>query len=126
MFHRIECIGRLGRQPEMRYTASGTPVTNFSIACNRYRKDAEGNRDDETIWIRVTTWGNLAETCNEYLDRGRLVFVAGELTPDDNGSPRVWQKQDGSFAASYEMTAREVKFLSPKAEREESEEESPF
>lgn len=126
MYHRIEFIGRLGRDPESRFTPGGTQVTNFSVAVNKYRKDAEGNRDDQTIWIRVTAWGNLAEVCNQYLAKGKLVFVSGELNPDDRGNPVVFQRKDETFGSSYEVTAREVKFLSPRNEAEEPEDDPPF
>lgn len=124
MYHRIECIGCLGRDPEMRYTPGGTAVTNFSVATNQYRKNSEGEREDQVIWIRVTAWGNLAEICNEYLRKGHRAFISGELIPDENGNPKVWQRRDETWAASYEMTAREVKFLSTREEREQIEKEA--
>jgi len=125
VYHRIEFIGRLGNDPESRFTPSGTQVTNFSVAVNMYRKNADGERDDETIWFRVAAWGKLAEICNQYLSKGRLVFVAGEIRPGENGSPRVYQRNDETFGASYEINARDVKFLSQKGEVEESSEEEP-
>jgi single-strand DNA-binding protein len=115
-FHTIILVGNLGRDPEMRYTPSGQPVTSFSVACSRQYNNTNGEKVDETIWFRVTAWGKLAETCNQYLQKGRKVLVEGHLQPDKNGGPRIWQKQDGTSAASFEVTANTVRFLSSKGE----------
>ena len=112
MYHKIIIVGNLGRDPEMRYTADGTPVTNFSIAANRRWNTADGGKGEETIWFRITAWRQLAETCNEYLKKGRQVLVEGRLIPDPNtGGPRVYQRRDGSWGASFEVRALTVKFL---------------
>jgi single-strand DNA-binding protein len=117
MFHTIIIVGNLGKDPEMKYTPSGQPVTNFSVACNRSYNDASGQPVKETIWFRVTTWGKQAEICNQHLVSGSKVLVEGRLTPDpDTGGPRVWNRQDGSSGASYEVTAANVRFLSSKGE----------
>jgi len=117
MFHTIILVGNLGRDPEMKYTPSGQPVTNFSVASNRNYSDANGQPVKETIWFRVTAWGKLAETCSQHLQSGSKVLVEGRLTPDpDTGGPRVWNRQDGSAGASYEVTASTVRFLSVKGE----------
>lgn len=115
-FHTVILIGNLGRDPEMRYTPSGQPVTSFSVASNRSYTDANGQKVDETIWFRVTAWGKQAETCNQFLHKGSKVLVEGRLTPDKNGGPRIWQKQDGTSGASYEITASTVRFLSTRGE----------
>jgi single-strand DNA-binding protein len=115
-FHTVILIGNLGRDPEMRYTPSGQPVTSFSVASNRSYNDANGQKVDETIWFRVTAWGKQAETCNQFLHKGSKVLVEGRLTPDKNGGPRIWQKQDGTYGASYEITASTVRFLSTRGE----------
>jgi single-strand DNA-binding protein len=74
---------------------------------------------EETIWFRVAAWGRLAETCNQYLSKGRLVFVKGRLNPDPvTGNPRIFSRQDGSAGASFEITASQVLFLSSKFEDE--------
>jgi single-strand DNA-binding protein len=71
----------------------------------------------ETIWFRVTTWGKQAEICNQYLKKGSKVLIEGRLTPDKNtGGPRIWNKQDGSMGASFEVTAGTVRFLSSRGE----------
>jgi len=77
MYHKIIIVGNLGRDPEMRYTPDGTPVTHFSVATNRRWTDQEGQQHDETTWWRVTAWGRQAEVCNQYLQKGE----AGTPTP---------------------------------------------
>jgi single-strand DNA-binding protein len=115
-YHTIIIVGNLGREPEMRYTPSGQPVTSFSIASNRSYMNTGGEKVDETIWFRVTTWGKQAETCNQYLRKGSKVLVEGRLVPDKNGGPRIWTKQDGTSGASFEVTASTVRFLSTRGE----------
>jgi single-strand DNA-binding protein len=118
-YHTIIIVGNLGRDPEMRFTPSGQPVTSFSVATNRQYTDSSGQQVKETIWFRVTTWGKLAETCNQYLKKGRMVLVEGRLVPDLNtGGPRVFSRQDGSSGASFEVMANTVKFLTPRGEEE--------
>jgi len=73
------------------------------------------------VWFRVSTWRKLAETCNQYLSKGRQVFVEGRMAPDrETGGPRVWTGNDGVARASYEVTASEVRFLGGRGEREEA------
>jgi single-strand DNA-binding protein len=115
-FHTVIVVGNLGRDPEMRYTPSGQPVTSFSVASSRSYNNTSGEKVDETIWFRVTAWGKLAETCNQYLHKGSKVLVEGRLTPDKNGGPRVWTKQDGTSGASFELNASTVRFLSTRGE----------
>jgi single-strand DNA-binding protein len=115
-FHTVILIGNLGRDPEMRYTPSGQPVTSFSVASNRSYTGSDGQKVDETIWFRVTAWGKQAETCNQYLRKGSKVLVEGRLVPDKNGGPRIWSKQDGTSGASFEVTASTVRFLSTRGE----------
>ncbi|MDX9863321.1 MAG: single-stranded DNA-binding protein [Anaerolineaceae bacterium] len=111
MYHTIIIVGNLGRDPEMRYTPSGQAVTNFSLASNRTYTGKDGQRVKETIWFRITVWGKQAESCNNYLQKGGKVLVEGRLNPDENGSPRIWNRQDGTPAASFEVTANTVRFL---------------
>jgi single-strand DNA-binding protein len=111
MFHKIILVGNLGRDPEMRYTPSGQAVTNLSVASNRTYTDGAGNQIKETIWFRVSVWGKQAESCQQYLKKGRQVLVEGRLVPDENGNPRIWNRQDGTPAASFEVTAQTVRFL---------------
>jgi single-strand DNA-binding protein len=117
MYHKIIIVGNLGRDPEMRYTPDGTPVTDFSVATNRTWTNPDGSKGEETVWFRVTAWRRLAETCAQYLSKGRRVLVEGRMNPDrETGGPRVWKRQDGSAGASYEVTAGRVVFLGGRAE----------
>ena len=111
MFHKVILVGNLGRDPEMRYTPGGQAVTNLSVASSRRFTDSSGEMRDETVWFRVSVWGRQAESCNQYLRKGRQVLVEGRLNPDDNGNPRIWNAQDGTPRASFEVTAQTVRFL---------------
>lgn len=77
MFNKITIIGNLGTDPEMRYMPSGDAVTSFSVATNRRYRTRDGENRDETEWFRVNAWGRLAETTNQYLEKGSLVYVEG-------------------------------------------------
>ena len=105
MFNKITIIGNLGTDPEMRYMPSGDAVTSFSVATNRRYRTRDGEQRDETEWFRVNAWGRLAETTNQYLEKGSLVYVEGRL------SSRPWQTQDGQLRAGNEIFAQELKFL---------------
>jgi len=119
MYHKIIIVGHLGRDPEMRYTPNGQAVTSFSVATSRSYLNASGERVDETIWFRVSVWGKQAETCNNFLRKGRKVLVEGTLIPDaSSGSPRLFQRKDGTVGTSYEVRAQTVKFLDSRAEAE--------
>ena len=119
MFHTLIIVGNVGRDPEMRYTPSGQAVTSFSVASNRKYTSSNGEQVNETIWFRVSAWGKQAEVCNQFLKKGSRVLIEGRLTPDrTTGGPRLWQKQDGTSAASFEVTAQTVRFLTTRAESE--------
>ena len=111
MYQKIILVGNLGRDPEMRYTPDGNPVTSFSIATSRRYGDK-----DETTWFRVTVWGKQAESTNQYLHKGSKVLIEGRLRPDASGNPTVFQREDGTYGSSYEVTAEVVRFLSPRSE----------
>ena len=98
-------IGNVGSDCEMRFTPSGKPTTSFRVAVNRNYTDAEGNRKEQTEWWSIVTWGKLAESCNQYLDKGSLVFVEGRL------QTRMWEK-DGVKHYRTEIIANKVIFLS--------------
>ena len=128
MWHKIVLIGRLGRDPELRFTPAGKQVTSFNVAVD----DGFGD-NKKTIWLRVSAWDKLAETCNNHLKKGSLVLVEGRLTADPaTGSPRIFKKQDGTEGASFEISATAVRFLSSKGEPIDdapvmaSQEEIPF
>ncbi|MBC7235273.1 MAG: single-stranded DNA-binding protein [Chloroflexi bacterium] len=106
MYQKLILVGRLGRDPEMRYTPDGTPVTSFSVATDRRWTDASGQQQQRTVWFRVTAWRRLAEICNQYLAKGRMVLVEGELN-----EPRPYQGRDGEWRASLDVTARTIQFL---------------
>jgi single-strand DNA-binding protein len=117
MYQKIVLVGNLGRDPEMRYTPDGTPVTSFSIATNESWTGRDGEQQDRTTWWRITAWRRLAETCNQYLSRGSQVLVEGRVNPDpETGNPRVFTRNDGTTGASYEVTAFTVKFLGGRGE----------
>jgi single-strand DNA-binding protein len=119
MYQKVTIVGNLGNDPEMRYTPSGVAVTRFSVATNRRWTGADGNQAEETVWFRVSAWRQLAETCNQYLSKGRQVLVEGRLVPDrESGGPRVWTGNDGVARSSYELSAITVKFLGGRGERE--------
>lgn len=105
-------IGNLGRDPEMRYTPSGKPVTSFSVACNRVYTTAEGERKEETEWFRVIAWGKLAETCSQILSKGRRVYVEGRL------QTRTWEGQDGQKRIEVEIVANDMIVLDSKPRSE--------
>ncbi len=119
MYQSIVLVGHLGRDPEMRYTPSGTPVTSFNVATTRRWTDAEGQEQEKTTWFRVTAWRKLAETCNQYLAKGRLVLVEGEIDAS------AWTDRNGEARATLELRASRVRFLGGKGERAEGSEEAP-
>jgi single-strand DNA-binding protein len=102
-------IGNLGGDPEMRYTAEGQAVCNFSVASNETRKGVK-----ETTWVRVTAWGKLAEACNQYLKKGSKVYAEGKQISDPKtGGPQLFESknQPGTVKANFEIMARDVQFL---------------
>ncbi len=112
MYQHVVIVGNLGRDPEMRYTPSGIPVTTFTVAVNRRWKNQEGEMQEKTTWFRVTAWRKLAELCNEYLSKGRTVLVEGEIDAS------AWVGQDGEPRATLELTAQNVRFLGGRATEE--------
>ncbi len=106
MYQKTIIVGNLGRDPEMRYTPSGTAVTNLNVAVNRKWTGRDGQQQEKTTWFRVAAWDKLAELCNQYLRKGSLVLVEGEV------EARAWTTQEGEARASLELNARNVRFLS--------------
>lgn len=111
MYQKLVLVGNLGRDPEMRYTPQGTPVTSFPVATTRKFTTADGTQKEETLWFRISVWGKQAETVQQYLAKGRQVLVEGALVGDENGGPRVWTGNDGKPRASFEVRAQTVRFL---------------
>jgi single-strand DNA-binding protein len=117
MYSTVIIVGNVGKDPEMRYTPSGQAVTSFSVATNRQYTNNNGESVKETTWFRISAWGKQAETCNQYLRKGSKVLVEGRLTCDPaTGGPRIWNSQDGSPRASFEINAGTVRFLSSRNE----------
>ena len=97
--NKMQVIGNLGRDPEMRYTPNGNPVTSFSIATNRAYTDSQGEKHEETEWFTVVAWNQLAELCNQYLSKGRRAYVDGRLrssTWQGAGRPDQVSQRDNS------------------------------
>jgi single-strand DNA-binding protein len=117
MFHKIILVGNLGKDPEMRYTPGGQPVTSFSVASNRRYTDSAGQNVEETIWFRISVWGKQAEACKQYLAKGRQVLVEGRLICDrQTGGPRTYKRSNGETGTSFEVTAEVVRFLGQRQE----------
>ena len=113
MYQQITLIGRLGQDPEMRYTPSGVPVTNFSLAVSRSWTGEDGQRQEKTVWFRVAAWQRLAETSNQYLAKGQRALVVGEME-----EPSIWTDQNGKTQASLQIRARTALSLATRAEAE--------
>ncbi len=125
--NRVMVIGNLGRDPEMRYTPEGQALTSFSLAATRTWTSANDGRRDSTEWFNVVSWGSLAEICNQYLTKGRRVYVEGELRT------RGWQQPDGKKLFRTELVANEMIMLGPRPKRrlddydpDEFKDEPPF
>ncbi len=105
MLNKAMVIGNLGDDPSMRYTANGNAVTTFRVATSRSYNDSAGERREETEWFSVVAWNRLAETCAQYLTKGRQVYVEGRM------QTRSWDDQQGVKRYRTELIAEEVKFL---------------
>ena len=103
--NKIIVIGNLGRDPEMRYLPSGRSVTNFSVASSRRYTTSAGEQREETQWFNVSAFGRLGESCNQYLAKGRQVYVEGRL------NSRTYQDRNGETRVSLDVNATEVHFL---------------
>jgi single-strand DNA-binding protein len=103
--NKVMIIGYLGRDPEMRYTPSGRPVTSFSVATSRTWTSAEGERREETEWFNVVAWGNLAEICKAHLSKNQQVYIEGRL------QTRGWEDEDGKKHFRTELVASEMILL---------------
>lgn len=110
--NKVMIIGRLGRDPELRYTQSGSPVCNLTLATDESYKDRDGNKVDQTEWHKVVVWGRQAETVANYLRKGRLAYVEGSL------QTRKWQDQQGQDRYTTEIKAFNVQFLDSQRDAE--------
>lgn len=103
--NKVILIGRLGANPEIRYTPSGAAVANFNLATNESWNDKNGQKQERTEWHRVVVWGKLAQLCGEYLSKGRQAYVEGRL------QTRQWEDKDGQKKYTTEVIASTVQFL---------------
>ena len=103
--NKIIVIGHLGRDPEMRYTPNGQAVTSFSVASSRRYTTSAGEQREATEWFNVSAWGKLGETCNQYLSKGRQVYVEGRL------SSRTYEARDGQTRVALDISLTDVQFL---------------
>jgi single-strand DNA-binding protein len=103
--NKVMLIGNVGKDPEMRFTPTGSPVTSFSLATNRTYNTPEGEKKKETEWFSIVAWSKLAELCNQYLTKGKLVYVEGRL------QTRTWDGTDGQKHSRTEVVASQVLFL---------------
>ena len=104
-FNKITIVGYLGRDPEIRYTPQGTAVCNVSVATTERRKNVAGDYEDHTTWFRVTLWNRQAELANEYLAKGRQIYIEGRLRQEE------YTDREGNRRVSLEVTATEMQFL---------------
>ena len=107
--NKVMIIGNVGTDPEMRFTPNGNPVTTFRLATSRTFTTSAGERRQETEWFTVVTWSKLAESCNQFLTKGRRAYVEGRLRT------RTWQGQDGQKRSRVEIVAERVLFLDRQA-----------
>ncbi len=108
-------VGHLGNDPEMRFTPTGKPVTNFSVGSNDQYINDQGETVKTATWYRCSSWGKAAEVHHQYLKKGSRVLIIGQLLPDPaTGGPRLWTGQDDKVHASFEVTVRELYFLDSK------------
>lgn len=112
--NKVMIIGRLGRDPEMRYTPSGRPITTFSVATSRKWNTSEGEKRSETEWFNVVAWGSLAEICNQYLTKGQQVYIEGRL------QTRKWEDDNGNKRSNIEIVAKEMIMLGDRKKKTDS------
>ncbi len=112
MVNKVIIIGRLGRDPEIRYTSSGTPVASFSVATDEKWTGQDGNRQSKTEWHNIVAWSRLAEICEQYLKKGKLVYIEGRL------QTREWDDKDGNKRRTTEIIANNMQMLSSRSEDE--------
>lgn len=116
--NKVMVIGHLGRDPEMRYTPSGRPVTTFTVAVSRTWNTADGERRSETEWFNIVAWGNLAEICKQYLHKGQQVYIEGRL------QTRQWEDKEGQKHKNVEVVANEMMMLGDRRENNKATENS--
>jgi single-strand DNA-binding protein len=110
--NKVILIGRLGKDPELKYTPSGTAVAKFTLATDEVFKDRTGEQQKRTEWHNIVAWSKLAEICGEYLTKGKQVYIEGSIRS------RQWEGQDKVKRTSYDIVARDMKMLGSKADSE--------
>jgi single-strand DNA-binding protein len=108
--NRVILVGRLGRDPETRYTGAGQAVANFSVATDESYKDKNGERQKRTEWHKIVVWGKQAEIAQQYLKKGSLIFIEGRI------QSREWQDKEGQKRTSFEIVANNFRMLGGRAE----------
>jgi len=117
--NKVILIGRLGRDPELKYTPSGTPVAKFSLATDEVFKDQTGEQQRRTEWHNIVAWKRLAEICGEYLTKGKQVYIEGSIRS------RQYQDKEGNKRTAYEIIARQMQMLGAKGDSERLAAERP-
>jgi len=117
--NKVILLGRLGRDPELRYTPSGAAVATLSLATNRVWKDQDGNQQERTDWHRIVAWRQLAEFSGNFLKKGRLIYIEGRL------ETRSWTDKDNITRYVTEVIADSIEAVGPKIERDEEPVEVP-
>lgn len=117
--NKVMIIGHLGRDPEMRYTPSGRPVTTFSVATNRSWTTSDGEKRTDTEWFNVVAWNKLAEICNQYLVKGQQVYIEGRL------QTRRWEDSNNVRHTSIEVVANEMIMLGDRRSGEDISDDAP-
>ena len=115
--NKVMIIGHLGRDPEMRYTPSGRPVTTYSVATSRSWNTSDGDRRSDTEWFNVVAWGSLAEICKQYLVKGQQVYIEGRL------QTRRWEDDDGNKRTTVEIVAKEMIMLGDRKKKQDQDSE---
>jgi single-strand DNA-binding protein len=110
--NKVMLIGRLGKDPELRYTTNGQPVANFTLATTEVRGSKDAEKQEYTEWHRVVAWGRLAEICGEYLSKGKMVYVEGSLRT------RSWDDKQGNKRWTTEIISQTMQILSPAGEKQ--------
>ena len=127
MLAELTLIGRVGRDAELRYTPSGTPVASFSLATSKKKKGADGKPQDVTTWFRISAWGQIGEFVSQYCLKGAVVAVQGELDCDPaTGGPKLFKRADGSASAAFDVVAAKIRMVKFVNDVNEAEEEVPF
>jgi single-strand DNA-binding protein len=117
--NKVILIGRLGKDPELRYTANGTPFAKFTLATDEVFKDQAGEQQKRTEWHSIVAWRRLAEICGEYLVKGKQVYIEGSIRS------RQYEDQSGNKRTAYDIVARDMRMLGSRADSERAAADRP-